>query len=377
MNFAVDTTFFGHEEAYSKKLSLSTSLFTKDLLDGFEQLGKSADFTLIVSENHVELMNYLFPNYKKIVIRWWPLTIVSEISGGKIKATRLLKKLGIYSRIVSKHNFDLIWFPFTLQCTYVSTNIKGVCTIHDLYDVHRRDNQESFKEICNPQKNSIVCISNYTKNDVIKTFGYKNYIPVIPNSVVFAEKCLEEIPDLKKTFILDINAYIQKKNPVTLLKAYNLIKDNTDCDLVFCGAYKEDECFSQITSFIKDHSLTDRVHLYFRISEVQKNWLLNNAKLFVTPSLFEGFGRTPVEAAMSRIPVISTKETSLEEATMSLCHYVQIPTDENELASLMIEVLKNPDTDERLEYISNKLKNEYNPQNCAEKYLQIFQNLCN
>ena len=80
---------------------------------------------------------------------------------------------------------------------------------------------------------------------------------------------------------------------------------------------------------------------------------------------------------MSRIPVISTKETSLEEATMSLCHYVQNPTDENELASLMIEVLKNPDTDEQLEYISNKLKNEYNPQNCAEKYLQIFQNLCN
>lgn len=377
MNIAVDTTFFGHEEAYSKKLSLSTSLFTKDLLDGFEQLGKSGDFTLIVSENHVELMNYLFPNYKKIVIRWWPLTIASKISGGKIKATRLLKKLGIYSCIVSKHNFDLIWFPFTLERTYVSTKFKGLCTIHDIYGVHRRDNQESFKEICNPQKNSIVCISNYTKNDVVKTFGYKNHIPVIPNSVVFAEKSQQEMPELRKPFILDLNAYIQKKNPMTLLKAFSNIKDNTDCDLVFCGAYKEDECFSQITSFIKDHSLTDRVHLYFRISEVQKNWLLNNSKLFVTPSLFEGFGRTPVEAAMSRIPVISTKETSLEEATMSLCHYVQNPTDENELASLMIEVLKNPDTDEQLEYISNKLKNEYNPQNCAEKYLQIFQNLCN
>lgn len=375
MNIAVDTTFFGHEEAYSKKLSLSTSLFTKDLLDGFEQLGKSADFTLIVSENHVELMNYLFPNYKKIVIRWWPLTIASKISGGKIKATRLLKKLGIYSRIVSKHNFDLIWFPFTLERTYVSTKIKGICTIHDIYGVHRRNNLESFKEICNPQKNSIVCISNYTKNDVVKTFGYQNHIPVIPNSVVFSEKSQQEIQDLKKAFILDINAYIQKKNPITLLKAYNLIKDNTDCDLVFCGAYKEDECFSQIQAYVSQHSLADRVHTLFRITEPQKNWLLYNAKLFVSPSLFEGFGRTPVEAAMNKIPVISTKETSLEEATMSLCHYVQNSTDENELAKLIIKVLNNPDTDEQLESISNKLKNEYNPQNCAKKYLDIFQTL--
>ena len=321
-------------------------------------------------------MNYFFPNYKTIVIRWWPLTIASKISGGKIKATRLLKKLGIYSRIVSKHNFDLIWFPFTLERTYVSTNIKGVCTIHDIYGVHRRDNPESFKEICNPQKNSIVCISNYTKNDVVKTFGYKNYIPVIPNSVVFAEKSQQEIPELRKPFILDLNAYIQKKNPMTLLKAFSNIKDNTDCDLVFCGAYKEDECFSQIQAFVSQHSLADRVHTLFCISESQKNWLLKNAKLFVSPSLFEGFGRTPVEAAMNKIPVISSKETSLEEATMSLCHYVQNPTNENELASLMIEVLKNPDTPEQLQQIANKLRVRYTPIRCAKKYLDIFQNIC-
>ena len=221
-----------------------------------------------------------------------------------------------------------------------------------------------------------MCISNYTKNDVVKTFGYKNYIPVIPNSVVFAEKSQQEIPELRKPFILDLNAYIQKKNPMTLLKAFSNIKDNTDCDLVFCGAYKEDECFSQIQAFVSQHSLADRVHTLFCISESQKNWLLKNAKLFVSPSLFEGFGRTPVEAAMNKIPVICSKETSLEEATMSLCHYVQNPTNENELASLMIEVLKNPDTPEQLQQIANKLRVRYTPIRCAKKYLDIFQNIC-
>ena len=71
--------------------------------------------------------------------------------------------------------------------------------------------------------------------------------------------------------------------------------------------------------------------MLFRVTDEERNWLLTNAALFVTPSLFEGFGRTPVEAAICRIPVISTKETSLFEATQGLCSYVENPTDEKEL----------------------------------------------
>ena len=37
---AIDTTFFAHSEAKSKKLTYTTSIFTADLLDAFVQLGQ-------------------------------------------------------------------------------------------------------------------------------------------------------------------------------------------------------------------------------------------------------------------------------------------------------------------------------------------------
>ena len=51
---AIDTTFFAHSEAKSKKLTYSTSIFTADLLDAFAQLGHSDNFCLIVNFNHVD-----------------------------------------------------------------------------------------------------------------------------------------------------------------------------------------------------------------------------------------------------------------------------------------------------------------------------------
>lgn len=154
---------------------------------------------------------------------------------------------------------------------------------------------------------------------------------------------------------------------MTLLKAFNLIKDKIDEDLVFCGGYKDETIFAEMQEFIAKNGLRERVKMLFRVSDEERNWLLTNARLFVTPSLFEGFGRTPVEAAICKIPVISTKETSLFEATMGLCNYVENAKDEKELSFLMYEKLANRDTDEKLEQIANTLSENYEPMNLDKK----------
>ena len=169
-----------------------------------------------------------------------------------------------------------------------------------------------------------------------------------------------------------MNAYVSKKNPMTLLKAYCMIKDRTDLELVFCGGYKEESIWNEMHQYIETNSLSNRVKMLFRVTDEERNWLLTNAALFVTPSLFEGFGRTPVEAAICRIPVISTKETSLFEATQGLCSYVENPTDEKELAALLLEKINTPDSAEKLTQISEKLSETYKAENCAGKYAQIF-----
>lgn len=86
----------------------------------------------------------------------------------------------------------------------------------------------------------------------------------------------------------------------------------------------------------------------------------------------EGFGRTPVEAAICKVPVISTKETSLPEVTMNEVYYYENATDDKELAEKILEVLKNKPSKEKLEEISNKLEEEYSEENVAKRYVKLL-----
>lgn len=371
MHIAVDTTSFGHDEVRHGNLVNSTSLFTADLLDGFAAIGKTDCFTLIVNEGHVEFFARRFPQYRLFAPKWIPLSLLRTISGGKIAGTKYIKKLGIYRRQVEKAAFDLIWFPFSVSYSVVRTSITSVFTIHDLFRFHELHETDGFEYITD-SSNYITTISSCTKKDIQQTFRYKKEITVIPNSVRCDLSASRKIPEIKGRFILDINAYIEKKNPMTLLRAFSLIVDRTECNLVFCGGYKDETLFRTMQDFIREKGLGERVHLLFRIPSNQKNWLLKNASLFVTPSLYEGFGRTPVEAAICKIPVISTKETSLHEATMGLASYVENPQDEHALASLMLQKLEHPESAERLSFISKTLKKAYAAETCAQKYMELF-----
>jgi len=108
------------------------------------------------------------------------------------------------------------------------------------------------------------------------------------------------------------------------------------------------------------------------ISDEDRNALFYNTDLFVTTSLQEGFGRTPVEAAICKVPVISTKETSLPEATMGESYYYENGTDEKELSKKILEVINNKPSKERLEEISQKLEKEYSEANIARKYVKLI-----
>lgn len=372
---AVDTTFFAHSEAENKKLTYSTSIFTADLLDAFARLGQADKFILIVNFNHLEFFKERFPSYRIAVSKWRPVTLLYTLTKGRKTANKLIKRFGAFKKIAEKCGADAIWFPYAMNETFIRTKLKTFATVHDIYRIHHGTEKqaEKFKSFIQDSTTQLFSVSEYTKNDIINTTGCKKDISVIPNSVVFdfsAQKRIEGIEH--KKYILDLNAYISKKNPLTLLKAFNLIKEKTDLSLVFCGGYKDDKVFNELENFIKENDLTSRVKLLLRVSDEERNFLLANAAVFVTPSLFEGFGRTPVEAAVCKIPVVSTKETSLFEATQGLCRYVENAVDEKEFADILLDLIQNPPSLSELEEISKKLSVLYNPENCAEKYLEIF-----
>lgn len=182
------------------------------------------------------------------------------------------------------------------------------------------------------------------------------------------------IPELvNRKYLLDVNGYAPRKNTLTMIEAFGRIKDDTDCDLVLCGGYKADDYYDSCAALAERLQITDRVHMLLRVSEEEKNWLFRNCEMCITPSENEGFGRTPIEAAVCLKPVISTKATSLEEVTCGLLHYYDNPRDDKALAELILEVLANPDSPERLRMIRDTFVERYAPSNVVRQYLEMFE----
>lgn len=374
----IDLRFISDDEIKAGRLLGSYSNVISDILDVFAKSGISDGFSLIVYKKQEDLVTGRFPHFKITVLNALTLRILQRLTGHNM--TGYISRVKIWQSPLK--DIDMIWYPITAPGQVMSKKIPYCCIVHDLIAIHNYDDSRQRSKYLNMLAGAykIFTISGYVKCDISATFpevdAERVYVIHDPVSYNPAET-LEPIMGIKRSYILDINGYGIHKNPMTLLKAYELIKNQaySDIDLVFCGAWKHDDCYDELAEYIKKRNLKDSVHLLYQVTLEQRNWLLKNAELFVTPSLDEGFGMTPIEAAMRCIPVISTKETSLYEVTMGLLNYVNNAKDENELALLMRKILKEKQTPgymSHLQKVAHILSREYKPEKVAGRYYELL-----
>ena len=101
---------------------------------------------------------------------------------------------------------------------------------------------------------------------------------------------------LDKTIILNVGTETPRKNILTLLKA---IQDRKDTVFIRIGKQKIKDSFASYISGDLSESL---LSLFY-----------NSADLYVSPSLYEGFGLTPLEALACNVPTIVGNNSSLRE----------------------------------------------------------------
>ena len=374
---AIDTTIISMEEINENRIFKSVSIFMAELLDGFARLHYENEICLIVVPQTEKFVRERFPGYSVFVLDHILLRLAYQISRKKKFGVAVLKRLGIYQKLVEDQRFEVIYFPYALPVYLSELTIPSVITVHDLMIYHneKKDNaiQKAFSGMIKGAS-QIVTISDFTRQDVAKEFGVEvNDMAVIPNSIYVDVREQEYIPGLERGYILDINGYGHHKNTLTLVQAFHQIKDSISEDLVLCGAWKHDNYFEEIRDYVQGNGLENRVHMLYQVSEKQRNYLLSHACLFVTPSANEGFGRTPVEAAICKVPVISTKAASLYEATMGMVYYYEDPWNVSALSERMLQCLRVPMDMEERTRIADLFTETYSPERCAQQYWDVFQ----
>lgn len=218
----------------------------------------------------------------------------------------------------------------------------------------------------------LMAISQYTKEDVERHFPYvdKSKIKVVYNSVNLIPNSQKPLAELPENYILWVNTIDINKNIMTFLKAFNELKDRKE-DVVIVSKkfpYWYDVCLP----YIKKQGIENRIHVLSGISDEELRYLYEHANLFVTCSTRESFGYTPIEAAVYKCPVISTRCEALADTTQDKLFYYEHPFDHEELASKIQQVLNNPPTEAQLEEISTFFKMKYDIYNQKKEILQLL-----
>ena len=168
-----------------------------------------------------------------------------------------------------------------------------------------------------------------------------------------------------------VNTLYRYKNIKTLVKAYNIILNEIDYDLVVVGKYTE-HWENELIPYIIKNKLDDRITHLQGLSNEELRYLYENASLFVTPSLNEGFGFTPIEAAICRCPVISSIEEALVDSTHGMLNYYYPAMDECALAKKIKSVILNPPSSDKLNEISSYFKMIFSPADQQKKISEIL-----
>ncbi len=271
---------------------------------------------------------------------------------------------GKYKKILTVHDLTPILFPFT----------------HTFYDSYLW--KSSFKFIKN-KADKIIAVSYATKNDLIK-YGKikKEKIKVIYNgydNTVFKPMnfSLEEIKKfrekyhLPENFILYVGTLEKRKNIENLIRALNVLKKKKKkYSLVILG--KKGWKYENIFNLIKKYNLHEQIIFMGYVPQHDLPIFYNLAKVFVYPSLYEGFGLPPLEAMACGCPVITSNVSSIPEIVGDAGILID-PYNYIELAKRIEEVMENASLRKELIQKGLKRAKRFSWEKCAKETYEVYE----
>ena len=304
--------------------------------------------------------------------------------------SRILQEKYLWPRLISEHKIDLLHSP--ISYIPLGVNIPSIITIHDLGFFHFPENytllRRKFlkKMIAYSVEKAIktITISEFTKKDVIKTFNTNpDKISVIyegmdkekyqkkSNTKKF--EIAREKYDLSDKYILSVGHLEPRKNYLRLIKAFEIIKKKNKLShkLIIIG--RENWKFKEIFELINKLGLNEHVVLTRFVSEDDLITIYQNADVFVTASIFEGFGFTPLEAMAAGIPVAASNASSIPEVVGDAANMFD-PLDVDDIANKIYEVICIDRLRKELVHKGHKNLKRFDWKECCSQTVQEYEN---
>ncbi len=266
---------------------------------------------------------------------------------------------------------NLFWSPHYNIPLFPILAKKRVVTIHDVCHLAMPHFFPKWKRVAAAfllkeavrRSDLVLTVSEFSKKEIAAYLPIaESKIQVLANGVekrsIQGVHSLQEL-GIHRPFILYVGNNKPHKNLDRLLKAFFLLPPYYD--LVLVSSEKD----------LPREAPHDRIKRFHQVSEDRLCFLYEKAKLLIQPSLYEGFGLTPLEAMSVGCPVVASRIASLSEVCGEAAYYVD-PYDEKDLYRGMKKVLENQELQELLIKAGHEQEKLFSWDRAAEKLIGLF-----
>jgi glycosyltransferase involved in cell wall biosynthesis len=201
--------------------------------------------------------------------------------------------------------------------------------------------------------------------------GLEKKFTLIKPSVISDFKRKKGLPD---DFILFLGDLDKRKNLAMLIDAFYLFKKEFNMKVKLVIAGRHGNSFSELLSLIERKNLSKDVLLTGYFSSEEVPLLYSSAKIFVYPSLYEGFGFPVLESFACGTPVIASSSSSIPEVAGNAALLLS-PFKPSPWASAIKELFS--DREKREELIKKGLERarEFSWDKTARQVLAVYQEM--
>ncbi|WP_078409099.1 glycosyltransferase family 4 protein [Priestia abyssalis] len=314
------------ESLLSKLLEIDSINKYYLLFDSLPQFKYESDQVEIICINK---FREIFPSEQLYNVFWLNFLVPSR-----------LKKLSI----------DIFWGPNFVKPIFFP-NKNSIVTIHDLAFIKNKEDHSRFHSLylniylqLTLKKNlKVLTVSEYTRSDVIKEFNLSeenvrvSYCAIETRNILPSNNLSLHLP---KNYSLFVGTTEKRKNINVILEslAYSLQYGLETLPLVVVGA--KGNGLEETKKKIKELGIEKHVYFTGYVTNEELAYIYSNAKIFIFPSLYEGFGIPLLEAMMYEVPIITSSVTSLPEVADDAALYID-PQSPQDLSRAVNRLLKN------------------------------------
>ncbi|MDP2642772.1 MAG: glycosyltransferase family 1 protein [Candidatus Peregrinibacteria bacterium] len=368
--------------------------YTKNLIENLLKIDDKNTYTIIHPKPNkwlTSIINTASLNDRKSILPQNPESIpttspelsprISEIiiPRSKFPGGETIRRFFKIPKIINKISPDIVIEPCHIGPFRLKKGIRKILIVHDITPIlfphfhtfrgrfiHKLFLKKSLKNA-----DIIITPSQTTKDDILKKYQPKAKISVIhlgvnpidrpiPSSkltqleeAIFQDDntFLQNFPNLKP-YLLYLGTIEPRKNLETLVDAFIELKTTNEIPhkLVLAGqiGWKSKTLLKKIAKYNKTQTPphSPQIITTNHVTESKKNILLQNADIFIYPSLYEGFGLPPLEAMNAGIPVICSKGGSLKGIYKNTALLFN-PNDKETLKKHILSLIKNTNKNSR------------------------------